>query len=114
MNNCKKNIDNVPERLITLSDGTGMGDILIIFSTNAPSDLLRNLEKESCNIYINGGGYDDVPIWGEVLSNKGYTFEYVDSHPHITPYGTSTDWLENHELGSKIREHYVIENQPNK
>ena len=101
------------ERLITLTDGTGMGDALIIFKTNAPSDLLKSLEKDSCNVYINGGNYEDVPIWRDVLADKGYTLEYVDSCQHVTPYGTSTDWLENHDIGSKIQEHYVIENQPN-
>lgn len=100
------------ERLITLTDGTGMGDALIIFKTNAPPDILRNLEIASCNIYIHGGSYDDVPIWSAELAKKGYVFEYVDSCRHVTPYGKSTDWLENHEIGSKINEHYVIENQP--
>ena len=32
-------------RLITLSDGTGMGDELIIFKTNAPVEELKKLEK---------------------------------------------------------------------
>ena len=48
------------ERLITLIDGTGMGDALIIFKTNAPPDVLRSLEIDSCSVYLNGGSYDDV------------------------------------------------------
>lgn len=102
------------ERLITLTDGTGMGDALIIFKTNAPPDVLRSLEIVSCSVYLNGGSYDDVPIWSDELAKKGYVFEYVDSCTHVTPYGTSSDWLENHKIGSKINEHYVIENQPDK
>lgn len=99
-------------RYVTLSTGTGMGDELIIFETNAPIDMLKELEKESCEIYIKGGDSEDVPIWGEVLNKRGYTFEYVDSCRHVTPYGSSRSWLETHELASEIKEQYVIDNQP--
>ena len=89
-------------RYITLMDGVGMGDMVIVFKTNAPIDELKTLEKIS-----NDG---DVPIWGKVLTDKGYVFEYIDSHQHITPYGTSKEWLE--EKYPQITEHYCIDNQP--
>ena len=97
-------------RLITLSDGTGMGDELIVFKTNAPVAELKKLEKISCQVYIEGGDFEDVPIWGNVLQKKGYKFEYVASHQHVSPFGTSKEWLKENY---KITEHYVIENQPN-
>ena len=99
-------------RYVTLSTGTGMGDELIIFETNAPVDVLKELEKESCEIYINGGVSEDIPIWEEVLNKQGYTFEYVESCRHVTPRGSSRSWLEAHELVSEIKEQYVIDNQP--
>lgn len=98
-------------RLITLCDGTGMGDSLIIFETNAPVEELKELEKISCQVYINGGDYEDIPIWAEVLIQKGYVFNCVEQHQHVTAYGTSTTWLENKY--PEIKEHYTIENQPN-
>lgn len=97
-------------RLITLSDGTSMGDNLLVFKTNAPVEELKELEKQSCQIYINGGSYDDVPIWADVLADKGYSFELVDSHQHINPFGTSSEWLKNEY--PEVKELYVIENQP--
>lgn len=100
-------------RYITLTDGTGMGNQLIIFKTDAPVDVLKKLEKESCEVYLNGGDCFDVPIWAQVLEEQGYTCEFVGAHQHITPHGTSTVWLENHKIGSRIREHYTIDNQPN-
>ena len=97
-------------RFITLTEGTGMGDAVIVFETNAPIERLQELEKISCDVYLNGGDCEDVPIWAEVLSNEGYCFEYVDDYRHITAYGTSKDWLEkNYKF---ISEHYVIDNQP--
>lgn len=42
-------------RLITLSDGTGMGDELIVFKTNAPEEELKKLENMSCEVYQKGG-----------------------------------------------------------
>lgn len=98
------------ERLIALSDGTGMGDELIIFKTNAPVSELIELEKQSCQVYLDGGDDKDVPIWGEILTKKGYMFEFVDSHRHITPYGSSRTWMELDY--PEVTEHYVIENQP--
>ena len=99
------------ERLIALSDGTDMGGELYVFKTNAPSEVLSELEKISCDIFINGGDYEDVPIWENVLQEKGYEFSFVDSHTHVTPYGTSRSWLE--ENYGEINEKYTIENQPN-
>ena len=64
-------------RLITLSDGTGMGDELIIFKTNAPVEELKKLEKISCQVYLDGGDFEDVRIWAGVIGEKGYLFEYV-------------------------------------
>ena len=98
------------ERMISLSDGTGMGDSLFIFHTNAPAEELKKLERTSCDIYKNGGCYEDVPRWKEVLEEKGYSFEYVDEHYHVTPFGTSDEWIE--EKYPTITEHYAIENQP--
>lgn len=99
-------------RYIALTDGTTMGGELIIFKTNAPVEILKSLEKESCNVYINGGDYEDVPIWHEVITEKGYEFEFIDSCRHITPYTSSREWLSEHEIGAKICEHYVIDDQP--
>lgn len=42
-------------RYITLSDGTGMGGELIIFKTNAPIDVLKELENKCCELKKNGG-----------------------------------------------------------
>lgn len=38
-------------RYIALSDEPGMGGELIIFETNAPAERLKELERESCEIY---------------------------------------------------------------
>lgn len=97
------------KRQITLTDGTDMGGELLIFETNAPAELLKRLEEESCKAVMND---EDVPIWKNVVEENGFIFEFIDSHTHVTPYGTSTDWLEEHKVYSKIKEHYVIENQP--
>ena len=97
-------------RLVTLSDGTGMGDYLYVFKTNTPADKLKELEKISCQVYLDGGDAEDVPIWAKVLRAEGYTFEYVDEHRHITGRSSSGDWLE--DKYPQITEHYQIENQP--
>lgn len=98
------------KRLITLSDGNGMGDELYIFETDAPVERLKELEKVSCDAYINGNGYDDVPHWASVLKSEGYAFDFVDSHAHINQWNSSGIWLENEY--PKITEHYEIDNQP--
>lgn len=103
-----KNNENL--RLIILCNGTGMGDEMIVFKTNAPVERLKELEQQSCQIYIDGGSYDDVPIWLDVLTDEGYVFELVDEHQHITPFKSSSDWLE--DKYSEITEKYIIENQP--
>lgn len=97
------------KRYITLTDGTGMGDSVHVFKTNAPVDELKTLEKISNDVYANGGGYEDVPIWEEVLTDKGYEFDHVDSHEHITPYGTSAEWIK--DKYASIDEHYEIDNE---
>lgn len=33
----------------------------------------------------------------------------IDSHQHVTAYGTSSEWLGEHPIGKTITEHYVIE-----
>ena len=98
------------QRLITLTDGTDMGGMEIVFKTNAPIEELKELEKKSNDIYINGGDEEDIPIWAKVLTDKGFTFEYVDAHQHITAFGTSTEWL--NKKYPQITEHYCIDNQP--
>lgn len=97
-------------RLIALADGTSMGDMIIVFKTNAPVERLKELEKQSCQIYIDGGDDENIPIWANVLSSEGYVFEYVDEHLHVTPYRSSSEWLEDEY--HQITEHYLIENQP--
>lgn len=97
-------------RLITLTDGTDMGSTIIVFKTNAPIEELKKLEIQSNDIYINGGDEEDIPIWSQVIKGKGYVFDYVDEHQHVTAYGTSTEWLK--EKYPQIIEHYCIENQP--
>lgn len=97
-------------RRIILNDGTGMGDCSIVFETDAPVERLKELEKQCCQIYIDGGSSEDVPIWAEVLSKEGYTFKYVSEHGHVTPFRSSTKWLEDEY--PEITEEYTIENQP--
>lgn len=82
-------------RKIILQDGTCMGDETLVFLTNAPKNRLKSLEKESCDIYKNGGSYEDIPLWANVLTDEGYIFELQDCE---NPEG--------------IQELYVIENQP--
>ena len=106
----KENVENVnKQRLITLTDGTSMGDTIIVFSTNAPTEELKELERVSNDVYHNGGDIDYVPIWAEVLTKKGYVFEFIDECQHVTPFCNSTDWLE--EKYSNVKEHYIINNQ---
>lgn len=98
-------------RVISLSDGTGMGDFVFVFQTDAPIEELRDLERISCDIYINGGDAEDVPIWANVLKEKGYHFNYIDECQNVTAFGNSDEWLK--EKYPEITEHYQIENQPN-
>ena len=98
------------QRLITLTDGTDMGGVIIVFLTNAPIEELKELEKISNDIYINGEDEEDIPIWANVLTDKGFTFDYVDDHQHVTAFGTSTEWL--NEKYPQITEHYCIDKQP--
>lgn len=96
-------------RYITLTDGSGMGNSVYVFETNAPVEELKELERISNEVYINGGDEEDVPIWGRELTIKGYVFDYKGEHQHVTAYGTSDEWLEKNY--SFVTEHYVIENQ---
>ena len=97
-------------RKIGLVDGTCMGDLLTIFETNAPKEELKALEKISCDAYISGNGDDDVPIWAEKLFEKGYKFEYIADHQHVSPYDTSSSWQKKNY--PDIKEFYIIDNQP--
>jgi len=97
-------------RLVALSDGTGMGGTLCVFRTDAPKDFLKKLEDTSCQAFISGNGYDDVPQWGSEVEKAGYTWEYVGEHGHVTPYGTSRGWLELQY--PECKEQYVIDDQP--
>lgn len=98
--------DSNSKRFVTLTDGTGMGGELLVFKTDAPVCELQELEKVSCDLTKDG---KDAPIWTDVLAEKGYSFEYVDSHQHVTAFGTSSSWLEDHDVYKEIKEHYVIE-----
>lgn len=102
--------ETIEIRTVTLSDGTGMGDNLYVFKTNAPIAELKKLEEESCKVYLEGRDSSEVPIWADVLTEKGYCFDYVAEHQHVNPYDTSSGWLEKNY--PDITEHYVIENQP--
>ena len=97
-------------RLITLTDGTDMGGMIFVFKTNAPIEKLKELEKISNDVYINGDDEEDVPIWANALEEKGYACDYVDEHEHVTVFETSSDWLK--EEYPQIKEHYRIDNQP--
>ena len=92
-------------RLVSLMDGTAMNDQTIIFKTNAPAEELKELERISCEVYLNGGDYEDVPIWETVLNDKGYVFEYMDSSTNC-----GSEFLEH--TYAYVTEHYIIENQP--
>lgn len=88
------------ERLVTLSDGTCMNDILYVIYTDAPVLVLKD----------ENGAEDEVPIWKDVIEGKEYKFEYIDEQQHITAFNSSRSWLE--EKYPQIAEHYIIENQP--
>lgn len=96
-------------RLVTLAEGSTMGDYLYVFRTDAPIEVLKELERESCAVYMNGGDEEDVPVWATVLGEKGYAFDYVDECRNVTAFWTSKDWI-NDEY-PQITEHYRIENQ---
>lgn len=59
------------KRLITLSDGTGMGGELLVFRTDAPAEVLSELEKISCEIFINGANYEDSSYMGRCFKREG-------------------------------------------
>lgn len=91
-------------RKIALYDGTGMGGELIIFKTNAPAQFLKELEEKS-TIQVLAG--KDHIIWADECANKGYIFEYVDHHQHITAYGTSVEWR-NRKYAYVKEEYFLI------
>lgn len=47
-----------------------MGGELLVIRTDAPAEVLSELEKISCEIFINGANYEDVPIWADVLKEN--------------------------------------------
>ncbi len=102
--------ETIEIRMVTLSDGTSMGDNLYIFKTIAPIAELKKLEEESCKMYLEGRDSSEVPIWADILTEKDYCFDYVSEHAHINPFDSSSGWLEKNY--PDITEHYVIENQP--
>ena len=103
MEDLKKFKENT--RYITLSDGTSMNGELIVIRTNAPVELLKELENLSNVAYKND---DDVPLWWREVENKGYEYQNIDSCRNITPYCTSKEWLASHEEWRNIEEHYVV------
>lgn len=92
-------------RYITLLDGASMNGELIVIRTNAPVELLKELENLSNVAYKND---DDIPLWWREVENKGYEYQIIDSCRNITPYCTSKKWLASHEEWKNIEEHYVI------
>lgn len=90
-------------RIIFLNEGTGMGGEKLVFSTNAPAVELKKLEEESNKLYAKG---EDVPIWAEVLNQKGYVFEFIDSHAHVNAWNTSSAWAK--EKYPSVTEEYTI------
>ena len=80
-------------RLITLSDGTGMGDELIIFRTNAPVEELKKLENVYCkamefNFYINESEFEQYKSYlysgsMQSMSQTAYrkiNYEYINKN----------------------------------
>lgn len=95
-------LEPVPVRFVILSGGRMMGTELVIFKTDAPKERLQALEKECCDLYANGASDYDVPLWTEILTDEGYSFEPVASHE----MKTSKEWLE--ENYPKVNERYII------
>ena len=48
----------------------------------------------------------------KTVSEQGYHMEIVDTCRHVTPFGTSEDWIKKQEAGVGVVERYVIDNQP--
>lgn len=88
-----------------------MNDRTIVFETNAPVEELKKLEIVSNDVYINGGSEEEVPIWAKLLKERGYNFDYIDEHQHVTAYGSSAEWLKSKY--DHVKEYYIIDNQPN-
>lgn len=84
------------ERTILLWDGDGMDGELVTILTDAPVDVLKNLEIESNKDLENG---DNAPSWVEVLQKKGYTASVTDSCSNMTPYTSSREWKKEHYKG---------------
>ena len=88
-----------------------MGGELLVIRTDAPAEVLSELEKISCEIFINGANYEERSYMGRCFEKRrGMNLTYIDSCTHVTAYGTSSDWLE--ETFGEINEKYVIEDQP--
>ena len=90
-------------RLILFSDGDGMGDFLYVAMTNAPAEELNNLLARSREAIKKG---EDMPIWQNILTKKGYIFNVIDEYRHVTAYGTSKSWRE--ENYPNVTEEYFV------
>lgn len=99
-----KNMIELP-RYIGFSTGETMGDEMIVIETNAPKERLKQLETESCKLYTLED-YENIPRWIEVLVKEGYKAEFIDFSPHITPFHSSREWLE--EYFPEVDEIYHI------
>lgn len=99
----------INRRFIGVSNGSSMAGTMIIYETDAPATELKELEEKTNRINMDENSYEDVSNWFEPLKSKGYVFNYVAEHDHVSPYGTSKMWLEN--IYSDIQELYYIENQ---
>jgi len=92
-------------RNIVFGEGTSMGDTVYVVQTDAPKELLNELLERSNKVYIDGGDYNDIPIWAEEISKKGYTFDFIDE---MNAVNYDIDMLDDYD----IKEEYIIENQP--
>ena len=83
--------------------------IFTSFQQMLQKEELKGLERISCELYMIRYDESDIPVWDDELEEKGYVFSILDSHQHISQYGSSREWkLEKYP---EINEHYQIENQ---
>lgn len=102
------------ERYITLCDGTTMGAELTIIKTNAPENLLRELEEKACEAYRLYGNDAEIPLWYNEVKKMGYTYEYIDSYMPISTVLRLEEFIRELEkkFNIEIAENYLIEDQP--
>ena len=100
-------IDENPCRYVAVSDGCGMGDSVYVFITNIPAETLKAFERFCQELSKIGYESDEMPNWAKTLDNDfDHVFEYVSDHQHVSPYGTSSDWLE--DRFPEINEYYKL------